>query len=44
MTSDKGSRNQFKPEDISKMTPDIKGVLADKLGKIIEEVLDNPEA
>jgi len=42
MTSNKG-RNQFKPEDISKMTPDTKEVMAKKLGKIIEEVFDNPE-
>ena len=43
MTSKKESRNPFKPGDISKMTPDTKEVIVKKLGKIIEEVLDNPE-
>jgi len=33
----------FKIEDISKMTPDTKEVMAEKLGKIIEEELDTKE-
>jgi len=36
--------NPFNPGDISKMNPDTKGVMAEKLGKIIAEVLDEPEA
>jgi len=33
----------FDVTSISKMTSDTKGVMAEKLGKIIEEVLDRPE-
>ncbi len=35
-------KKEFNPEDLSKMTPDTKRVMVEKLGKIIEEVLDTP--
>ncbi len=37
------NRLEFNPEDLSKMTPGTKKVMVEKLGKKIEEVLDNPK-
>ena len=41
--SSKKDGGSFNPEDLSKMTAGTKKVLVEKLGKIIAEVLDNPE-
>ncbi len=43
MSGKKKDGGSFSPGDLSKMTPGTKGVMAEKLAKIIDEVLDNPE-